>query len=56
MRKTKYRLEPFQLYDYSGIEEHLTKMARKGWILETVGALAWKYRRIEPQELEFSIT
>lgn len=56
VRKTKYRLETFQLYDYSGIEEHLTKMARKGWILEKVGALAWKYRRIEPQELEFSIT
>ena len=54
--RKKYRLETFQLYDYSGIEAHLTKMARKGWILEKVGALCWKYRRIEPQELEFSIT
>ncbi|MBQ6684998.1 MAG: DUF2812 domain-containing protein [Firmicutes bacterium] len=56
MRNTKYRLESFQLYDFSGMEDHLAKMARKGWALEKVGALFWKYRRIEPQELEFSVT
>ncbi len=56
MRNTKYRLESFQLYDFSGMEEHLTKMARRGWALEKVGAIFWKYRRIEPQELQFSVT
>lgn len=54
MKDRKRRLELFSFYDYTGMERHLEKMAERGWLLETVGFL-WKYRRIVPQKLHFSV-
>lgn len=56
MRDRKRRLENFQPYDYTGIQEHLTKMAGKGWMLEKLTSFGWLYRRCEPQELTFAVT
>lgn len=56
MRNVKYRMEPYQLYDYQGVERHLEDMASKGWRLESIGWLFWKYRRAEPANIRYAVT
>lgn len=56
MRTTKREyLLTYTLYDRSRIETHLRQMAEKGWLLESVGSGGWRYRRIEPRSLRFSV-
>ena len=55
MMNTIIRPNLFELYDRSGIIRYLKKKAAKGWLLCDIGSLYWKFRRIEPQELNFSI-
>lgn len=54
MKDFKYRIELLSLYDHTNIEKHLKKMAAKGWMLEKIGRTFWVYKRIEPQNLNFS--
>lgn len=56
MRDTKYRWNNFCLYDYRGVEEHLSAMAAQGWRLEKAGPTFWKYRRAEPANLRYAVT
>lgn len=56
MRETKRRLETFSLYDRTGLEAHLTRMAEQGWLLDKIGPFFWTYRKIEPKRLTFSVT
>lgn len=56
MRQTKRRMELLSFYDHTGIERHLTRMARKGWKVEKMNNYFWTYRRIEPQELQVAVT
>ena len=56
MKDTKRQLIPFSLYDLTGMETHLEKMAEKGWLLDKVSALGWRYRRIEPRKLRFTVS
>lgn len=37
MSERKRRFENFALYDYQGVEAHLSRMAAKGWRLEKAG-------------------
>ena len=37
MKDTKRRMEVFSPYDYCGIRRHLTKMAKRGWMIEEIG-------------------
>lgn len=55
MEDTKRRIEPFSLYDHTNIEKHLEKMALKGWMIESIGSTFWKYKKVEPQKLHFSV-
>ncbi|MBQ8762869.1 MAG: DUF2812 domain-containing protein [Clostridia bacterium] len=55
MKETKRRIEFFSLYDHTNIEKHLEKMAAKGWLIENIGSTFWKYKKIEPQKLRFSV-
>lgn len=55
MMNVLYRPETFSFYAYTDIERHLEKMAKKGWMLEKIMTFAWKYRRITPRELHFSV-
>lgn len=55
MRGKKHRLGIYSFYDYTGIEKHLEKMAKKGWLLEKITSISWTYRRIEPKELRFAV-
>lgn len=56
MKDRKRRIEFFTFYDRTGIEQHLERMAARGWMLESMSALWWTYRRIEPTALRFAIS
>ena len=56
MKDLKYRWNTLCLYDYRGVEEHLSAMAAKGWRLEKAGNTLWKYRRAEPASLRYAVT
>lgn len=56
MRKTKRCIAQFTFYDRTGIQAFLEKQAEKGWLLEKISALGWKFRRIEPRKIHFAVT
>ena len=55
MKNTKRRFETFSFFEYTDITRHLTKMAKKGWLLEKISNLGWRYRRMEPKNLSFYV-
>ena len=55
MQAKRWELNLYSFYDHTGMERHLEKMAAKGWLLESIGTTLWRYRRIEPQRLRFSV-
>ena len=56
MRQTKHVVTQFCFYDRTGIQKMLEKQAEKGWMLESIGQLGWKYRRTEPKNVRFAVT
>ena len=56
MRQTKRVMTQYCFYDRTGIQRMLEKQAWKGWMLESIGQFAWKYRRMETKEIHFSVT
>lgn len=56
MNGKKRRFENFALYDYQGVEAHLSRMAAKGWRLEKAGNTLWTYREAEPAEVRYAVT
>jgi len=56
MKNKKRRFETLSFYDHTGIEKHLTEMARKGWMIERISNYYWTYHKIEPQELHFTVS
>jgi len=54
-KERKYCFEPYFFYDWCGMEQRLTEMAARGWLIEKMGGCIWKYRRCEPAEVRFSI-
>lgn len=56
MKTKKRRPEYFSFYNHTGIEQHLTEMAKRGWLLESISNLYWIYRKIEPQDIHFCVT
>jgi len=56
MRKTKRKFLLMQIYDHTGIKKRLEQMAEDGWKLEKIGGMGgYKFRRIEPTELQYTI-
>lgn len=56
MAKTKRMLALFSLYDRTGIERRLEKLAREGWQLEKAGAFFWRFRQAEPACTHFAVS
>ena len=56
MAKVKYQTKGFSLFEYRNVEEHLSKMAAKGWRLEKIGPYFWKYRKSEPKQVAYAVT
>lgn len=52
----RYTLPLFSFYDHTGMTCHWEKMARRGWLLDKIGGILWRYRKIEPQRLRFAMT
>ncbi len=55
MRKYMRQFAMFAFYDRVRIEQHLEKMAARGWFLESIGTYFWKYRKEEPKKLHVSV-
>lgn len=56
MRNTKREFCSYLIFDYRGVEAHLSKMAAKGWRLEKIGPWFWTYRRAEPAQAAYAVT
>ena len=56
MRNTKRCIAQFTFYDRTGIQSFLEKQAEKGWLLEKMGTLNWKFRRITPGKIHYAVT
>ena len=56
MKDVKYKLFDTLMYDYSLIEQKLTRLSAEGWHLEKVGTLAWKFRRGQPKAVRYAVT
>ena len=54
--KRKRRQELFAFYDYTAIENHLSEMAKKGWMIEKINNYFWTYAQIPPKDITFNIT
>lgn len=56
MREYKRSIKHFALYDKTGICKYLEKQAAEGWMLiGIVSGFMWEFKRIEPQQLKFSV-
>lgn len=56
MKQNKWELPLFSFFDHTGMERHLEKRARQGWLLEKMSGLGWTFRRIPPQPLTFTVS
>lgn len=56
MEEIKKEINIYSYYDCTGIENHLKKMAEKGWLLKEIIGRNWKYRRIEPRSMSFFVS
>lgn len=56
MRNTKREFCSYLIFDYRGVEAHLSKMAARGWRLEKIGPWFWTYRRAEPAQVAYAVT
>lgn len=56
MKNKKRRIELYSFFDHTGIKSHLEKMAKKGWMVESISNWGWKYRKIPPANLTFAVS
>lgn len=56
MKDQKRKIETFSFYDHTSIENHLEKMAQKGWLLKKMNRFTWEYHRIQPKKIHFAVT
>lgn len=55
MKNTKVKYFVFANYECNAIEEFLNEMAMKGWFLETISGSRFKFNKIEPKDLKYSV-
>ncbi len=51
----RYEFPTWVMFDYMGIEAHLKKMAMKGWELESVDGLLWRYKKSTPSNKTYKM-
>lgn len=56
MKTKKRRMEFISFCNHTGLERHFAKMAKKGWLIESISNYYWTYRKIEPKEIHFCVT
>ncbi len=52
----KYLFHGLAFYDHTRIQTRLEEMAARGWMIDKMGNLLWRFRPIEPRPLHFSVT
>ncbi|ELC8442305.1 DUF2812 domain-containing protein [Clostridium perfringens] len=52
-KKSKYLV--FSAYECTAIEEYLEEMAQKGWFLESISGSRFRFIKIEPKNLKYSV-
>lgn len=55
MKEFKRVVPMYSFYDRTGIQNYLQEQAAKGWMLEKVGTVLWRFRRMDPRDLKFSV-
>ena len=55
MRETKNVIVLFAFYDRTGIENYLEKQAQDGWLLEKMSQVTWKFKKVKPMKVRFSV-
>lgn len=53
--KHRYELPLFSFYDHTGVVRHLEQMARRGWRLDKLGGILWRYQPMEPRRLQYAL-
>ena len=53
--KHRYELPLYSFYDHTGMVHRLEKMARRGWRLDKLGGMLWRYQPIEPRRLKYAL-
>lgn len=53
--KKRYEFCRFELTEPEAIEAHLAKMAAKGWQLDRLGGMLWRYAAAPPQALRYAV-
>ena len=53
--KHRFELPLYSFYDHTGMVHRLEKMARRGWILDKMGGMLWRYRQEEPCRLKYAV-
>jgi len=53
---SKRTFEFFSFYDNVGMERRLEQMAEKGWMLEKMGGIFWRWKTADPKRLHFTVT
>ncbi len=56
MKDTKKVIPLFDFYDKTSIENYLEKQAAKGWLIEKMSQVIWRFKRIKPMRVHFSVT
>ena len=56
MSERKREVCSYLLFDYRGVEAHLSQMAARGWRLEKIDPWFWTYRRAEPAQVAYAVT
>ena len=56
MKAKKRSMEFISFYNHTGLEKHFARMAKKGWLIESISNYYWTYRKIAPKELHFCVT
>ena len=54
--KNKYEIVPYFPYNVTGMKLHLEKMAQKGRIIDKITNNVWRYKKEEPQTLNFAVS
>lgn len=53
--KRRYEWRRFDWTEPEAIEAHLSRMAARGWQLERIGSLLWRYAAAPPQECTYAV-
>jgi len=55
IRDTKIKYFIYLPYECAAVEEYLEQMAEKGWLLKSINGPLFRFKRISPQKIKYSV-